>query len=308
MPVKVPKLLPAIKQLKEENIFVMDSDRALMQEIRPLKIALLNLMPNKETTETQIIRMIANSPLQVEIVLLHTETYEPKNTDSTHLESFYCTFSEVLEKGLKFDGLIITGAPVEKMDFSQVAYWEELRKILEWAKKNVYSSLYICWAAQAAMFYHYGINKRVVDEKIFGIFEHEVFNKNNPLVMGFDDVFNAPHSRYTDINSEEVFKNENLEVLANSKDAGLYLVSSKDLRQVFVFGHGEYDQDSLHNEYTRDIAKKLKIKKPKNYYYKGEVGNILPITWRASQSLLFSNWLNYCVYQGTPYDLESLDK
>lgn len=304
MPVKVPTSLPAIKYLEQENIFVMDENRASMQEIRPLKIAILNLMPNKEDTEVQLIRLIANTPLQVEVVLLKTETYCSKNTAEDYLNSFYYTFNE--KKNEKFDGLIITGAPVEKMDFQDVVYWDELQNIMKWAEHNVYSTMYICWAAQAAMFYHYDINKIMLNKKISGIFTHTTYNKTNPLLRGFNDEFNAPHSRYTEVEAEKVRANPDLDILAESSEAGLYLVSSRDLRRVFVFGHGEYDVDTLDKEYKRDKEKGLNIQPPKHYYV-GNDEKLPKMSWRAHESMLIANWLNYCVYQSTPYDIESIN-
>ncbi len=306
MPVNVPKALPAKAFLEKENIFVMDSTRALMQEIRPLKIAVLNLMPNKIATETQLLRLLANTPLQIEAVLLSTASYVPHTAPIEHLNSFYITFEEAMKQKMRFDGLIITGAPVEKMDFTQVAYWDELSSIMEWAKHHVHSTMYICWAAQAAMYYNYGINKTMVDKKIFGIFNHRVVNKTNPLVRGFDDDFFAPHSRYTQVDAQKVYLERELDVLAESDEAGLYLVASKSGREVYVFGHGEYDVDTLHNEYVRDRDKGLKTAKPKNYYVNGEVGRLPKMSWRSHESLLISNWLNYCVYQSTPYDINQI--
>lgn len=306
MPVKVSKNLPAIGFLEKENIFVMSEDRAEMQEIRPLRIGILNLMPNKIATETQLLRLIANTPLQTEAVFLRTGTYQPKNTDNEHLKSFYKTTEEVIRSREKFDGLIITGAPVEKMDFEEVAYWEELKTIMEWAEHNVYSTMYICWAAQAAVFNLYGIDKTTLGKKLFGIFSHKVLNPNNPLVRCFNDTFEAPHSRHTQVDSEKMFAEKNIDVLAVSDEAGIYLAASKDLRRVFVFGHGEYDRESLHNEYIRDLEKGLDIDIPKNYYINGEVGSLPPLSWRAHESLLVSNWINYCVYQATPYDIQNI--
>ncbi|MDR2201171.1 MAG: homoserine O-succinyltransferase [Clostridiales bacterium] len=306
MPVKVPKNLPAIGFLEKENIFVINDERALAQEIRPLRIAILNLMPNKIATETQLLRHIANSPLQVEAVFLHTGSYRPKNTNDRHLESFYLPTDAVIGGRQKFDGLIVTGAPVEKLDFTSVAYWDELRSIMAWAEHNVYSSMYICWAAQAALYYRYGIGKTPRDKKIFGIFRNKVLEPNNPLVRGFNDTFLTPHSRYTEADTDKVFAEKDLDVLAVSDDAGLYLAASKDLRRVFVFGHGEYDAETLHLEYMRDLEKDPLTEPPKNYYLNGEVGVLPPVLWRAHESLLFSNWLNYCVYQNTPYDLENI--
>ena len=306
MPVKIPSKLPAFDVLQKENIFTMDSTRADTQDIRPLRLAVLNLMPDKVSTETQILRLIANTPLQVEVVFLCTGSYKPTHTDERHLKAFYHTFEEVFVKNTKFDALIITGAPVEKLEFSEVSYWAELSRILAWAEHNVYSSLYICWAAQAALYYHYGINKKEMREKIFGLFPHKVLDKTNPLVRGFDDVFIAPHSRHTEIDAEKIANHQELDLLAVSDEAGLYLAAAKNLRRVFAFGHGEYDKETLHNEYTRDLERGLKTAMPKHYYVNDSVGSLPPITWRAHESLLISNWLNYCVYQATPFDIEAI--
>lgn len=306
MPVKISKSLPAFSSLERENVFVMATERAELQDIRPLEIAILNLMPNKIDTETQLLRLIANSPLQSNICLLRTESYDPKNTPAEHLNAFYHTFDEIKNAGAKFDGLIITGAPVEMLDFKKVAYWNELTAVMEWAKHNVYSTLYICWAAQAGVFYRYGIDKRVLPRKLSGIFTHKVLDKTNPLTRGFDDGFNAPHSRYTETDSAGLHNCSDLKVLAESDEAGAYLCCSRDLRHVYVFGHGEYDADTLHNEYMRDISRGLDIAPPQHYYVNGEIGAVPPLTWRAHQSLLIGNWLNYCVYQVTPYDLAKI--
>ncbi|MCI8434387.1 MAG: homoserine O-succinyltransferase [Clostridia bacterium] len=306
MPVKIDAKLPAKAFLEQENIFVMTADRALEQEIRPLRIAILNLMPNKIATETQLLRLIGNTPLQVEIALLRTASYDSRHTQREHLDSFYKTFDEVVAEKRKFDGLIITGAPVERMDFSEVAYWDELRDIMEWAKHNVYSTMYICWAAQAAMFYLYGIDKRPLDKKLSGIFRHRVLNRFNPLVRGFNEVFRAPHSRHTEVEAGRIAAEKQVEILAQSDEAGVYLVCSRDLRHVFVFGHGEYDVDTLHNEYMRDLAAGMAIDPPQHYYIDDVVGQLPPISWRAHESLLMQNWLNYCVYQSTPYDIETI--
>lgn len=306
MPVNISSRLPAFKALERENVFVMSTDRASMQDIRPLEIAILNLMPNKIDTETQLLRLIANSPLQSDICLLRTESYDPKNTSAEHLNAFYHTFDEVKRSGVKFDGLIITGAPVEMMDFKDVAYWSELTAVMDWAKHNVYSTLYICWAAQAGVFYNYGIGKKVLPRKLSGIFSHTVLDKTNPLVRGFDDSFVAPHSRYTESDAPAMHRCIDLKVLAESDEAGVYLCCSKDLRHVYVFGHGEYDAETLHNEYTRDIARGLDIAPPQHYYVNGRIGEVPPLSWRAHQSLLIGNWLNYCVYQVTPYDIKSI--
>ena len=306
MPVKVPLSLPSAQLLTKENIFIMDSARAVSQEIRPLRIAVLNLMPNKIDTETQLLRLLSNNPLQVEVVLLRTASYNPKSAAREHLEAFYRTFEEVKSESMKFDGLIVTGAPVEKLKYEDVAYWEELKSIMDWAEHNVYSSMYICWAAQAAMFYLYGIEKKVVPQKIFGIFESKVLDKRNPLVRGFDDYFAAPHSRHTQVDASDVRKCGMVDILAESEEAGIYLAADKSLRKVFVFGHGEYDADTLHNEYMRDLSSGADIKPPAHYYRNGEIGKLPRLSWRAHESLLISNWLNYCVYQATPYDIETI--
>lgn len=303
MPVKVPESLPAIKRLQDENIFVMTESRALTQEIRPLKIAILNLMPNKQDTEVQLLRLIGNTPLQVEVVLLRTASYDAKHTDADYLNSFYHTFDEVIERGDKFDGLVITGAPVETLDFKEVAYWGELKRIMEWAKHNVYSVFHICWAAQAGMYFHYGIDKRALAKKVSGVYKHTLLNRSNPIVRGFDDVFYAPHSRYTVSDEDAIFKCDKLDVLAVSEEAGVYLCISKDGRNVFAFGHGEYDCETLANEYERDQKAGKDTPPPAHYFVDGKLP---PLTWRAHESLLFANWLNYCVYQSTPYIIESI--
>ena len=306
MPVKVPLSLPSAQKLTKENIFIMDSERACSQEIRPLRIAVLNLMPNKIDTETQLLRLLSNSPLQVEVVLLTTATYNAKTTKQEHLQTFYHTFDDVEKSGRKFDGLIVTGAPVERMAYEDIAYWEELKHIMDWAEHNVYSAMYICWAAQAAMYYLYGIEKQLLPHKISGIFTHRVRDGRSPLVRGFDEVFYAPHSRHTQVDSEAVRACRNLTVIAESKEAGIHIAADKNLRKVFVFGHGEYDVDTLHNEYVRDIASGLDIAPPAHYYEQGVVGALPKWCWHAHASLLIANWLNYCVYQATPYDIETI--
>ena len=307
MPVKVPLSLPSAQSLIKENIFIMDSERAVKQEIRPLRIAVLNLMPNKIDTEIQLLRLLSNNPLQVEVVFLKTESYIPKNAAREHLETFYRTFGQVESEGMKFDGLIVTGAPVEKLRYEEVAYWDELKRIMDRAEHNVYSSMYICWAAQAAMYYLYGINKKVVPQKIFGVFRSKVLDKFNPLVRGFDDSFDAPHSRHSQVDADEVRACNKLCVLAESDEAGIYLAADKSLRKVFVFGHGEYDTDTLHNEYIRDMAGGVSVNPPEHYYVNGENGKLPEMRWHAHESLLISNWLNYCVYQATPYDINKID-
>lgn len=306
MPVTVPRSLPGARRLAEENIFIMDSTRAETQEIRPLRIAVLNLMPNKIDTETQLLRLLSNTPLQVEPVLLSTASYRPKTVSRAHLEAFYRTFEDVRRAGEKFDGMIVTGAPVEKLPFEDVAYWEELKGIMDWAEHNVYSSMYICWAAQAALFYLYGVQKHVEEKKIFGIFSHRVLDKRNPLVRGFDDVFQAPHSRYAQTDRAAVAACPQLDILAESDEAGIYLAADKSLRRVFVLGHGEYDAYTLHNEYMRDCENGTGTPPPAHYYRNGVVGQLPDLNWRAHESLLIANWLNYCVYQATPYNINTI--
>ncbi|HEY8390081.1 MAG TPA: homoserine O-succinyltransferase [Clostridia bacterium] len=306
MPVNVTGELPAVKALQKENIFVMTQERATSQDIRPLKVIILNLMPVKEVTENQLLRLISNSPLQVDVVLLRTESYDSKHTAMSHLEQFYKTFSQIKDE--KFDGLVITGAPVETMDFSNVTYWDELTEIIKWADTNVFSTLYICWAAQAGLYYHYGIPKYPLPKKISGVFKHTLNSKLNPIVRGFDDIFLAPHSRNTEVRREDILKHPSLEILSESDEAGVYIVASKNLRHIYVTGHSEYDADTLHNEYMRDIGKGLNIDIPKHYYINDEVGKIPPMTWRSHSMLLFNNWLNYAVYQETPYDLSKLPR
>lgn len=304
MPIKIQDKLPAAKTLRSENIFVMTEKRAMSQDIRPLKIAIFNLMPTKITTETQIMRALSNSPLQVEIVLLHTASHTSKNTSEEHLKSFYKTFEDVKDE--KFDGLIITGAPVELLEFEDVDYWSELTAVMDWSKTNVTSTFHICWAAQAGLYYHYGVPKYPLDSKMFGVFKHKVNRKKNKLVRGFDDVFYAPHSRHTEIKSEDIKKVSELEIIATSKEAGIYMVASKNGKHIFVTGHSEYDAETLHLEYVRDRDKGLPQDIPCNYY-KGDNPNNAPvISWRAHSTLLFTNWLNYCVYQITPYDLNEI--
>ena len=304
MPVKIPATLPAAKILTEENIFVMDDQRAMMQDIRPLKIAILNLMPTKEVTETQLLRLLGNTPLQIEITLLMMASHESANTSREYLDAFYRTFDSV--KDTKFDGLIVTGAPVENLPFEEVDYWPELVRILDWSRSHVYSTLHICWGSQAALYHHYGIGKHKLEEKAFGIFSHKVLNPTHKLVRGFDATFLAPHSRHTTIHKEDIEKVPELELLAESPEAGVYLVASRDGRRVFVSGHGEYDAETLAREYNRDISKGLKIDVPKNYYPDDNPAHVPPVMWRAHANLLFVNWLNYFVYQETPFDIEAI--
>jgi len=306
MPIKIPDDLPAVDVLNSENIFVMPEDRAFHQDIRPLKIAILNLMPVKIVTETQLLRLIGNSPLQVDVVLLHPKSHVSKNTPQSHLIKFYDTFDDV--KNEKFDGLIITGAPVEQLEFEQVDYWEELQAIMEWSVSNVYSTFHICWGAQAGLYYHYGIKKYPLSAKMFGIFPHTVTKKNVRLLRGFDDVFYAPHSRHTEVRAEDIEKVEDLEILSVSEEAGVYIVATKDGRQIFVTGHSEYDPHTLKDEYVRDVSKGLDIEIPKNYFPNDDPTKPPIVNWRAHANLLFSNWLNYYVYQETPYNLDEIGK
>jgi len=295
-----------VKILENENIFVMKETRAVHQDIRPLQILIFNLMPVKITTETQILRLLSNTPLQVEITLIYTKMHLSKNTPREHLDSFYKTFDDISIH--KYDGLIITGAPIEHLEFEEVDYWEEMVRIMDWADHHVTSTMYICWASQAGLYHHYGIPKYMRDEKMFGVFEHKIYNKTNMLTRGFDDEFLAPHSRYTEVRKEDIMKVNDLEILADSDEAGIYLVATKDLRRIFITGHSEYDPLTLKSEYDRDIAKGLDIKIPKNYFLNDDPQQTPMVRWRSHASLLFSNWLNYCVYQVTPYVLENGSK
>ena len=300
MPIKVSSNLPAKFILEEENIFIMDENRAISQDIRPLKIAILNLMPLKEDTEVQLLRCLSNTPLQVDITFLTTASYTGKNTATSHLDKYYQTFEDV--KNQRFDGVIITGAPVELMEFEDVAYWEELTHIMDWSKTNVTSTFHICWGAQAGLYYHYGIKKYELDKKLFGIYEHHVRHRKCQLVRGFDDEFFAPHSRYTANRLEDIDACEDLMVLADSKEAGAFLVMSKDGKQIFVMGHPEYDRITLDSEYRRDLAKGLDIEVPKNYYPDDNPEKRPLLQWRGHSNALYTNWLNYFVYQNTPYE------
>ncbi|NLJ43844.1 MAG: homoserine O-succinyltransferase [Bacteroidales bacterium] len=306
MPLNISDNLPAVKILENENIFVMKETRAVHQDIRPLQILILNLMPVKMTTETQILRLLSNTPLQVEITLIYTKMHLSKNTPKEHLDSFYKTFDDISIH--RYDGMIITGAPIEHLEFEEVDYWEEMVRIMDWADTHVTSSMYICWASQAGLYHHYGIPKYMMKEKMFGVFKHRAYSKTNLLTRGFDDVFLAPHSRYTEVRKEDIEKVSDLEILADSEEAGIYLVASKDLRRIFVTGHSEYDPLTLKNEYDRDVAKGLDIKIPKNYFLNDDPNQMPVVKWRSHASLLFSNWLNYCVYQMTPYVLENGEK
>ena len=301
MPLIIPNQLPAAETLQSENIFTMERGRASTQEIRPLKIVIVNLMPTKIATETQLARVLSNTPLQVDIVFLAVKNHVSKNTSANHLNRFYENFENV--KDQKFDGFIITGAPVEQMPFEEVDYWEELVEIMEWTKTHVTSTIHLCWGAQAALYYHYGINKVQLDKKLFGIFEHKVMNRKIPLVRGFDDVFYAPHSRHTDVPIEKIRADERLMILAESEKAGAYLIMAQNGRQIFVMGHPEYDRMTLDSEYKRDISRGLNPQIPENYYPDDDSENKPVLTWRAHANNLYTNWLNYYVYQVTPYDL-----
>ena len=305
MPIKIPTGLPAAEVLQSENIFVMDELRATAQDIRPLRIAILNLMPTKITTENQIIRLLSNSPLQIELTLLRVASHVSANVSPKHMETFYRTYEEV--KHEKFDGLIITGAPVENLEFRDVDYWEELCEIMQWSKTNVYSTLHICWAAQAALHYHYGIPKYPLPKKMFGVFSHKNLEPNHPLLRGFDEHFLAPHSRHTEVRREDIAACPKLEILAESDDAGVYIIASRRRRLFYVTGHSEYDNTTLAAEYFRDVNRGLDIEIPKNYFPDDDPKNIPPNVWRGHAHLLFSNWLNYFVYQNTPYNLEDIE-
>ncbi|KQX51781.1 MULTISPECIES: homoserine O-acetyltransferase MetA [unclassified Paenibacillus] len=303
MPIKIPDNLPAKEILNQENIFTMDESVAYHQDIRPLRIALLNLMPTKETTETQLLRLIGNTPLQVEFVLLHPKTHTSKNTSVEHLEMFYKTFDDIKDE--KLDGMIITGAPVEQMEFEDVNYWEELTQILNWSKHNVTSTLHICWAAQAGLYHHFGVRKFALENKMFGVFPHTVQVPNTKLLRGFDEVFHVPQSRHTDIRREDIEQCPDLEILSESEESGVYIAATRDGKHIFVTGHSEYDACSLKWEYDRDVSKGLSIDIPKNYYPNNDPSRLPYNTWRAHANLLFSNWLNYYVYQETPFELNA---
>ena len=305
MPIKIPNLLPATQVLLNENIFVMTETRAMTQDIRPLKILMLNLMPQKIVTETQIARVIGNTPLQVELELLQTATHKSKHTSAEHMLAFYKTFDEVKHK--KYDGMIITGAPVEHMEFEEVEYWDELCEIMEWSKTHVTSTFHICWGAQAGLYYHYGVKKQPLDKKLFGVFEHKLDYKRSILFRGFDDVFVVPHSRHTTCNREDIEAVPELKILSSSEEAGVFVVSTDRGRQIFVTGHSEYDADTLKNEYLRDKNAGLPIDVPKNYFPDDDDTKEPIVRWRSCANLLYSNWLNYFVYQSTPYNIEEIE-
>ncbi len=304
MPVKIPKTLPARAILESENIFVMGEERASRQDIRPIRVAILNLMPTKIQTEIQLLRLLGNSSLQVDVTLMHTASHDSKNTPADHLLNHYSSFAQVRRR--KFDGLIITGAPVEQLQFEDVDYWSELKDILDWSKENVYSNLYICWGAQAGLYHHYGIPKHPLDDKRFGVFSHRVLDTRSRLVRGFDDEFLAPHSRHTEIRRSDIEPNPQLTILAESEEAGVYIVASRDGRHIFITGHSEYDPLTLKAEYDRDVQKGLPINIPSNYYPGDDPSRTPRVFWRSHANLLFANWLNYYVYQVTPYHIKEI--
>ena len=305
MPLNIPIKMPAIETLKAENIFVMDNERASTQEIRPLKIVILNLMPMKITTETDLIRLLSNSPLQIEIDFLKLKSHTSKNTPIEHLMAFYKTF-EKIKKG-KYDGMIITGAPVEQMPFEEVDYWNEITEILDWTKHNVTSTLFICWAAQAGLYHYYGIPKYQMDKKMFGVFKHTVLDPKNTIFRGFDDEFFVPHSRHTEVRKKDIEKVPELSILSESKDSGMYIIMGRNGREFFITGHSEYSRYTLHDEYIRDLKKGLNIDMPVNYYEDNDPQKAPVIRWKSHANLLFTNWLNYFVYQETPYDITKIE-
>ncbi len=304
MPLNLPDRLPAIELLKEENIFVIDNSRAKHQDIRPLRIVILNLMPLKITTETDLIRLLSNSPLQVELSLMKLKSHTSKNTPVEHMKEFYVDFDTMKDE--KFDGMIITGAPVEQMDFEEVSYWSEIQEIFNWTRSHVTSTFYICWAAQAGLYHHYGIPKYGLDKKMFGIFEHHVNDKLHPIFRGFDDTFFVPHSRHTEVRREDIEKSDELTILSESDDSGIYLVSARGGREFFVTGHSEYSPYTLDTEYRRDVDKGLDIEVPCNYYVNNDPNQGPYVRWRGHANLLFANWLNYFVYQETPYNINEI--
>ena len=304
MPIKIPNNLPAVKTLEGENIFVMTETRAMTQDIRPLKILILNLMPKKIETETQLARLLGNTPLQVEMELIHTKSHESKNVTQEHLLAFYTAFDEVMHR--IFDGMIITGAPVEHMAFEEVEYWQELCEIMEWSKTHVHSTFHICWGAQAGLYYHYGIQKQPMSEKMFGVFPHVVDHKPSILFRGFDETFMVPHSRHTTVLREDIEKVKDLKILASSPISGVYAISTKNGRQIFITGHSEYDANTLKDEYLRDLSQGKPIHVPENYFPNDDETQPPLVTWRAHANLLYSNWLNYFVYQSTPYDIKNI--
>lgn len=305
MPIKIPSQLPAYNVLSSENIFVMNIERANHQDIRPLKIGILNLMPVKIQAENQLLRYLSNTPLQVEITLLQTKSYRGNHTPLEHLEKFYRYVDDVKDE--KFDGLIITGAPVEQMEFEDVAYWDELKNIMDWTKNHVYSTVHICWGAQAALYHHYNVPKYQLDKKLFGVFKHRNNFEHDNLTRGLNDLFYAPHSRHTEVRKEDIEKVEDLEILSQSDEAGIFIVANKSRRQIFITGHLEYDRDTLKGEYLRDLRKGLSIEIPKHYFENDDDKTTPFVTWRESANIVFGNWLNYCVYQNTPYNIEEIN-
>lgn len=305
MPIRIPAELPAFKTLGDENIFVMSKDRAEHQDIRPLKVIILNIMPKKIETESQILRLLSNTPLQVDIDLLQMASHVSRNTSKGHLEAFYKTFSEI--RGNRYDGMIITGAPVELLEYEEVDYWDEITEIMEWSKTHVFSTLYICWAAQAGLYYHFGIPKYPLEQKMFGVFPHRAEVSNCQLLRGFDDVFYVPHSRNTEVRREDIERIPQLEILTSSDISGVHIVANKNGRQYFITGHSEYDRDTIANEYRRDLEKGIDIHIPYNYFPDDNPDNVPLFSWRCTANLMFSNWLNYCVYQRTPFNLEELE-
>lgn len=305
MPIRIPADLPAFKTLGDENIFVMSKDRAEHQDIRPLRVVILNIMPKKIETESQLLRLLSNTPLQVDVELLQMASHVSRNTSQGHLEAFYKTFDEI--KDNRYDGMIITGAPVELLEYEAVDYWDEITKIMEWSKTHVFSTLYICWGAQAGLYYHFGIPKYPLEQKMFGVFPHRAEVSNCQLLRGFDDIFYVPHSRNTEIHREDIERIPQLEILTSSDISGVHIVANKNGRQYFITGHSEYDRDTLANEYRRDLDKGIDIQLPYNYFPDDNPDNVPLFSWRCTANLMFSNWLNYCVYQRTPYNLEELE-
>lgn len=306
MPIKIPNSLPARETLEGENIFVMTEYRAIHQDIRPLNLLILNLMPTKIATETQLLRKFSNTPLQIQVELLQTISHDAQNVDRSHLESFYTSYDQIKDKN--YDGLVITGAPVENLDFETVDYWEELCQIMEWSKTHVHSTLHICWGAQAGLYYHYGVPKYALPQKLFGVFDHRVLKPSSPLFRGFDDRFYAPHSRHTEVLEEDIRKVPGLEVLAVSEEAGVFAVKTEDSRQFFLLGHLEYDRNTLAQEYWRDVDRGLDIQVPRHYFPNDDPNQTPIVRWRSAGQLIYTNWLNYYVYQTTPYDLTRLDR
>lgn len=304
MPVTIPRDLPARRTLESENVFVMTEGRATHQDIRPLRIAIVNLMPTKIDTETQLLRLLGNTPLQLQITLLHMESHDSRNTAGEHLDAFYATFDQVRDR--KFDGLVITGAPIEQLPFEEVDYWPELCEVMDWSEDNVFSTMHVCWGAQAGLYRRYGIQKYPLQDKMFGVFQHEVLDPHSRILSGFDQVFPAPHSRHTETRAADIEAADGVELLATSPEAGVYLAASTDGRRLYVTGHPEYERYTLATEYERDIAKGMPIEVPRNYYPHDDPSRPPMVTWRSHAFLLYANWLNYCVYQRTPFDLQAI--